>query len=447
MAKITLSEVLSGFNLSKINENFTKIAEALNNKVFWRNNPTGEPNQLESDLDANGKKIYNLPAPGLDSEAARLQDVRNALNGVNGTTPYPANLVPADDSSGGSLWTTVQGFINYVKTNVIDAPKTYPPSSGRDAIMYVNATSVKVSKAAAVMAGFRFRGQYTKSSGRSFDLPSNKTVSTSSNLGAESAVRTENWYAVFACANSGDTTATLKVMPFLRAGTVAGSNVPLIKAGEGVHALTAQTYAWSSTNNLVGTDCLVVTEGGKFSGRVTTITANVAGQITLGTIGSVAAYDFLLPAPPGFTHYVYLGSFYFDTAEVRNIADAGIVVKSKMVNLVDPNFTTGGTITSPVELRFGGYICPLALAVVVKDAHTLSTASTGNHAGYFSHDSSSHTIQENFEQKTSTGNETTVWDGIELPFSQWQSIWYSTGGSLSAQRASASLEIKGWIEP
>lgn len=321
------------------------------------------------------------------------------------------------------------------------------PGGPRDAILYNNATSVKVTRSHAVMGGFRFRGQYSKGQAPLFPMPASKVASVSTGLGAESAVRTENWYAVFACANAGDAAATLKVMPFLRAGTVSGSTVPLIKAGEGVHALTAQTYAWSAANNLNGVECLAITEGGMFSGRVTTITANTAGQVTLGTVGGVAANDFLLPAPPGFSQFVYLGSFYFDTAEVRNIADAGIVVKAKMVQLTDPNFTASGTIASAVQLRFGGYICPLATGVVLKDTHTISTASTGSHAGYFWSDSSNHEIHSNYEEKVGASSSTFVWDGIELPFAQWQSVWYLTGGSLAASRAGATLEIKGWLEP
>ena len=129
----------------------------------------------------------------------------------------------------------------------------------------------------------------------------------------------ENWYAVFACADNGDATATLKVMPFLRAGVVSGSNIPLSRAGEGIYVTASQSYAWTSTNNLAGTDLLVISENGGFSGRVTTVTANSTSQITATTIGSITEGDYLLPAPPGFDHYVYLGSFYEDTAEVRNI--------------------------------------------------------------------------------------------------------------------------------
>jgi len=92
MAKIVLSDIASGFDLSKINSNFTKIADDLNDKVLYRNNLVGEPNALESDIDVNGKKLYNLPEPILMNQAARLRDVRNGITGSHANliefTPY-----------------------------------------------------------------------------------------------------------------------------------------------------------------------------------------------------------------------------------------------------------------------------------------------------------------------------------------------------------------------
>lgn len=79
MAKINLNNIVSGFNLAKINDNFQKIATALNDKVLWRDNPVGEPNQMNNDLDMNGKHIYNLPAPTSENEPARLKDVNSTL--------------------------------------------------------------------------------------------------------------------------------------------------------------------------------------------------------------------------------------------------------------------------------------------------------------------------------------------------------------------------------
>ena len=74
MAKIDLSNITSGYNLTKINENFQKVEDALNGEVLYRDNPDGEDNSLQSDLDANNKRILNLPDPISASEPIRKQE-------------------------------------------------------------------------------------------------------------------------------------------------------------------------------------------------------------------------------------------------------------------------------------------------------------------------------------------------------------------------------------
>lgn len=88
MAKITLDTVTGGYDLSVINNNFDKIETEFQNKVLYRDNPVGEANTLQTDIDVNEKIIYNLPEPLLDSQAARLQDIQNAIAGG------AANLIP-----------------------------------------------------------------------------------------------------------------------------------------------------------------------------------------------------------------------------------------------------------------------------------------------------------------------------------------------------------------
>lgn len=88
MAKVTLDDVASGYDLSKINANFQTIEGELNDKVLYRNNPVGETNTLITDVDVNGRRLYNLPVPVLDHHAARLKDVQNAVLGVTS-----ANLI------------------------------------------------------------------------------------------------------------------------------------------------------------------------------------------------------------------------------------------------------------------------------------------------------------------------------------------------------------------
>lgn len=82
MSKITLLPITGGFNLSAINNNFQKIQEELNSKVLYRDNPTGEPNQLTSPIDMNGQHIYNLPEPQLVHEPARFGDIKNLVDGL-----------------------------------------------------------------------------------------------------------------------------------------------------------------------------------------------------------------------------------------------------------------------------------------------------------------------------------------------------------------------------
>lgn len=81
MSKLVLDDTVSGYNLQIINNNFDKIEQEFQDKVLYRNNPTGEPNALETDIDANGKRIINLPAPASDSEPVRLQDLTAVVEG------------------------------------------------------------------------------------------------------------------------------------------------------------------------------------------------------------------------------------------------------------------------------------------------------------------------------------------------------------------------------
>lgn len=60
MAKITLPTISSGYaTTTQLNNAFDTIEAEFQNKVLYRNNPTGEPNQMEQDFDMNGYKILN----------------------------------------------------------------------------------------------------------------------------------------------------------------------------------------------------------------------------------------------------------------------------------------------------------------------------------------------------------------------------------------------------
>ena len=61
MAKLSISNITSGYtSTTALNNAFDAIESELNNKVLYRNNPTGEANQMENDLDMNGNDLLNV---------------------------------------------------------------------------------------------------------------------------------------------------------------------------------------------------------------------------------------------------------------------------------------------------------------------------------------------------------------------------------------------------
>lgn len=114
MAKFTLNSILSGFqSISLFNSNNDKIEDHLNNRVLYRDNPLGEPNQMENNLDMNSNRILNLPTPVNDNEPARLVD----LVGISVIDPNVITSVGTDNfvnesSVPGSTLTEVLNNIN-----------------------------------------------------------------------------------------------------------------------------------------------------------------------------------------------------------------------------------------------------------------------------------------------------------------------------------------------
>ena len=61
MAKITLPEITAGYNsATQLNNAFALLAAELQGKVLYRDNPVGEPNTLENEIDMNTNDINNV---------------------------------------------------------------------------------------------------------------------------------------------------------------------------------------------------------------------------------------------------------------------------------------------------------------------------------------------------------------------------------------------------
>lgn len=58
--KLTLNPVTNINSITTINDNFDRIEQIVQDRILFRDNPVGEPNTLEDDLDVNGKILYNV---------------------------------------------------------------------------------------------------------------------------------------------------------------------------------------------------------------------------------------------------------------------------------------------------------------------------------------------------------------------------------------------------
>ena len=109
MAKITIDNIASGYaSTTALNTNFDAIETELNSKVLYRNNPSGEPNSMENDLDMNSNDINNarnisasgtLTVGGVDY-LTQMQDLYDEyaalLNRVTISTSSPSGGTDGD---------------------------------------------------------------------------------------------------------------------------------------------------------------------------------------------------------------------------------------------------------------------------------------------------------------------------------------------------------------
>lgn len=117
---IELDDITSGYNLSKINNNFQKIEETINDKLLWTEGTVAGETLMERDLDMNSNNLLNAKIDGFDlddissilrrsvrgpqSEGTLIElpvaDTRKGtMLGFNPTTGQPDIFVPVSGSA------------------------------------------------------------------------------------------------------------------------------------------------------------------------------------------------------------------------------------------------------------------------------------------------------------------------------------------------------------
>ena len=72
---VTLNDITSGYNITKINTNFDRIETALQTALSTDGTT---PNSMSADIDMDGNTLLNLPAPVNPNDPVRFQDLGNA---------------------------------------------------------------------------------------------------------------------------------------------------------------------------------------------------------------------------------------------------------------------------------------------------------------------------------------------------------------------------------
>ena len=110
MAKLTLSDITAGYaSASALNVSFNAIEDEFNSKVLYRDNPSGEPNQMENDLDMNnndllnvgGLSATNLTVNGVDY-LAQMNTVYNNYTSI--TQSVTVSTASPSGGSDGDIW-------------------------------------------------------------------------------------------------------------------------------------------------------------------------------------------------------------------------------------------------------------------------------------------------------------------------------------------------------
>lgn len=141
MSKLVLSDVTNIGSITTINANFEKIQEELQEKVLYRDNPDGEPNHMDNNLDMNGNKIINAG------------EVRVGSLVINGVPVEPTTGVTVDSAFQVYEYTAAEGqtefsvapYTPFIASLQVEVNGLSYPPSGYD----VSGTDVIISSANA----------------------------------------------------------------------------------------------------------------------------------------------------------------------------------------------------------------------------------------------------------------------------------------------------------
>lgn len=214
MSKIVLNDVTNLSSLSVINDNFDKIEQELQNKVLYRDNPEGEPNTVENDVDFNGNDIYNVYNLSVSNSftvnGKNIEEVvDDAIAGIEQSAESAANSATAaanSAASAGASATTATAQAGIATTKASEA-STSASSAGASA---TSAASSATSASGSATTATTQAGIATTQAGIATTQASNAAASATAagnSATASSGSATSSANSATASANSASASA------------------------------------------------------------------------------------------------------------------------------------------------------------------------------------------------------------------------------------------------
>jgi len=283
MAKITITGFLGSFlSVIGIDNRFNQVQDELNDKVLYRDNPVGEPNEMNNDLDMNDNDVINVGSIRLRNGSSFVEDIISVS----------PNLIVTDDGEG--LYTL--DAINLGGGNVFNSiDNTYAPNTtqffpaievdGVDVSDKFNTIDSEVDAVETTANSANSTANTANATADSAQSTANSAQSTASNAltsaTAANAQATSNLNAI----------ANINTRPYitLQGG---GGNKRYRRWSDG------RVEAWGTNQNVAVTNGQLVTFPTTFPTDNISITANydngATGDLSPITVGSKSVSGFQL---------------------------------------------------------------------------------------------------------------------------------------------------------
>ena len=105
MAKVLINNITSGYaSTTALNATFDTIEDHFNNKVLYRDNPSGEPNQMLNDLDLNNNRLLNVGSLVVDGVDILTEMNTIYNNYLSITQQVTISTASPSGGSDGDIW-------------------------------------------------------------------------------------------------------------------------------------------------------------------------------------------------------------------------------------------------------------------------------------------------------------------------------------------------------